>query len=95
MAHKASSGVHFGGTQGFAGNVQYGYKVVSDYLSAADYELGSQLIASNEAYLYRGDDYYPIIMRETSWEEKVDTADKMFNYELNFDLGVKQQTQYR
>jgi hypothetical protein len=95
MAHKASSGVHFGGNQAFAGNVQYGYKVVSDYLSAADYELGSQLIASNEAYLYRGDDYYPIIMRETSWEEKVDTADKMFNYELNFDLGVKQQTQYR
>jgi hypothetical protein len=95
MAHKNSSGVHFGGTQGFAGNVQYGYKVVSDYLSAADYELGAQLISSNEAYLYRGDDYYPIIMRETSWEEKNDTADKMFNYELNFDLGVKQQTQYR
>jgi hypothetical protein len=95
MAHKNSSGVHFGGTQGFAGNVSYGYKVVSDYLSAADYELGAQLISSNEAYLYRGDDYYPIIMRETSYEEKVDTADKMFNYELNFDLGVKQQTQYR
>lgn len=95
MAHKASSGVHFGGNQAFAGNVQYGYKVVSDYMSAIDYELGSQLIASNEAYLYKGDDYYPIIMRETSYEEKVDTADKMFNYELNFDLGVKQQTQYR
>ena len=95
MEYKNSSGVHFGGNQAFAGNVQYGYKVVSDYLSAADYELGSQLISSNEAYLYRGDDYYPIIMRETSYEEKVDTADKMFNYELNFDLGVKQQTQYR
>lgn len=95
MSYKASSGVHFGGTQAFAGNVSYGYKVVSDYLSATDYELGSQLIASNEAYLYKGDDYLPIIMRETSWEEKNDTADKMFNYELNFDLGVKQQTQYR
>lgn len=95
MSYKASSGVHFGGNQAFAGNVSYGYKVVSDYLSATDYELGSQLIASNEAYLYKGNDYLPIIMRETSWEEKNDTADKMFNYELNFDLGVKQQTQYR
>jgi hypothetical protein len=95
MSYKASSGVHFGGNQAFAGNVQYGYKVVSDYISAADYQLGSQLISSNEAYLYKGDDYLPIIMRETSWEEKNDTADKMFNYELNFDLGVKQQTQYR
>lgn len=95
MTYKASSGVHFGGTQAFAGNVQYGYKVVSDYMSAADYDLGAQLISSNEAYLYRGDDYLPIIMRETSWEEKNDTADKIFNYELNFDLGVKQQTQYR
>lgn len=95
MSYKASSGVHFGGNQAFAGNVQYGYKVVSDYISATDYQLGSQLIASNEAYLYKGDDYLPIIMRETSWEEKNDTADKIFNYELNFDLGVKQQTQYR
>jgi hypothetical protein len=95
MNYKASSGVHFGGTQAFAGNVQYGYKVISDYISATDYKLGSQLIASNEAYLYKGDDYLPIIMRDTSWEEKNETADKMFNYELNFDLGVKQQTQYR
>lgn len=95
MSYKASSGVHFGGTQAFAGNIQYGYRVTSDYINATDYQLGSQLIASNEAYLYRGDDYYPIIMRETSWEEKNDTSDKMFNYELNFDLGVKQQIQYR
>jgi hypothetical protein len=95
MAFKSSSGVHFGGTQAFASNIQYSYKVVSDYLSAQDYELGSQLIASNEVYLYKGDDYYPIVMRETSYEEKIDTADKMFNYELNFDLGVKQQVQYR
>ena len=95
MTNKASSGVHFGGTQAFAGNIQYGFKVTSDYLSAIDYELGSQLIASNEAYYYIGSDYFPIIMRETSWEEKNDSADKMFNYELNFDLGVKQQIQYR
>jgi len=95
MTNKASSGVHFGGTQAFAGNIQYGFKVTSDYLSATDYELGSQLIASNEAYYYSGSDYFPIIMKETSYEEKIDTADKMFNYELNFDLGVKQQIQYR
>jgi hypothetical protein len=95
MTNKASSGVHFGGTQAFAGNIQYGFKVTSDYLSAIDYELGSQLIASNEAYYYSGSDYFPIIMRETSYEEKNDSADKMFNYELNFDLGVKQQIQYR
>jgi hypothetical protein len=95
MTFKSSSGVHFGGNQAFAGNVQYGYRVISDYLSAADYELGSHLIASNEAYLYKGGDYFPIIMSETSWQEKNETADKIFNYELNFDLGVKQQTQYR
>jgi hypothetical protein len=95
MTFKSSSGVHFGGTQAFASNIQYSYKVVSDYLSAQDYELGSQLIASNEVYFYKGDDYYPIVMRENSYEEKIDTADKMFNYELNFDLGVKQQVQYR
>jgi len=95
MAFKATSGVHFGGNQAFAGNVQYGYKVISDYLNATDYALGAQLISSNEVYLFRVEDYYPILMRETSYEEKNDTSDKMFNYELNFDLGVKQQIQYR
>ena len=95
----ASNGVHFGGTTAFATSVDYSYRVTSGYLTLADYNLGSELLASNEVYLYvndaNGENYYPILMKETSWESKVVTSDKMFNYELGFDLGINQQSQYR
>jgi hypothetical protein len=39
--------------------------------------------------------YYPIVMRVTDWAEKNLTSDKNFNYELTFDLSIKQAIQYR
>ena len=99
MVHKNSSGVFYGGTQVFASSVDYSYSAKSNYVSAIDYDLGSQLIHSNEAYLYKvnneANEFYPIIIRETTWEEKNLTADKMFTFDVTFDLGINQQNQYR
>lgn len=99
MAFQQTSGVQFGGNQAFSTSIDYSYKVVSNYLSVDDYNLGAQLLASNEAYYYikqNGDNkFYPIIMRDSSWEEKNLTSDKMFNYDLTFDLGNTQYSQYR
>ncbi len=99
MAYQETSGVQFGGNQAFSTSIDYSYKVVSGYLNVDDYNLGGQLLASNEAYYYitqwNDNKFYPIIMRETSWEEKNLTSDKMFNYELTFDLGNTQYSQYR
>jgi len=99
MAHKSSSGVHYGGAQALATQIDYSYLVTSDYISAVDYALGSELLASNEVYLQiiNGgvSDYYPIILKDTNWQEKISTSDKLFNYQLQFDLGKKQFSQYR
>lgn len=99
MAFQQTSGVQFGGNQAFSTSIDYSYKVVSNYLSVEDYNLGAQLLASNEAYYYikqNGDNkFYPIVMRDSSWEEKNLTSDKMFNYDLTFDLGNTQYSQYR
>ena len=99
MDFKNASGVRYGGTQAFASSVDYSYSVKSNYVSAIDYDLGSQLIHSNEAYYYRENngtnEFYPIIIRETNWEEKNLTSDKMFTFDVNFDLGINQQNQYR
>lgn len=99
MTHKNSAGVHYGGVQAFASQIDYSYLVTSDYVSALDYSLGSELLASNEVYLHLTtagvEDYYPIIMKDTNWKEKVSTSDKLFNYELQFDLGAKQFSQFR
>ena len=99
MAFKNSSGVHYGGVQALATQIDYSYLVTSDYVSAIDYALGAELLASNEVYLHittgANEDYYPIIMKDTNWQEKVSTSDKLFNYQLQFDLGQKQFSQFR
>jgi hypothetical protein len=99
MAFKNSSGVHYGGVQALATQIDWSYLVTSDYISATDYALGAELLASNEVYLHitTGDseDYYPIVMKDTNYQEKVSTSDKIFNYQLQFDLGQKQYSQFR
>lgn len=99
MAFKNSSGVHYGGVQALATQIDYSYLVTSDYISAIDYALGAELLASNEVYLHittgANEDYYPIIMKDTNYQEKVSTSDKLFNYQLQFDLGQKQFSQFR
>ena len=99
MAHKSSSGVHYGGVQALATQIDYSYLVTSDYISALDYALGAELLASNEVYLHittgANEDYYPIVMKDTNYQEKVSTSDKLFNYQLQFDLGQKQYSQFR
>jgi hypothetical protein len=99
MAFKNSSGVHYGGVQALATQIDYSYLVTSDYVSAIDYALGAELLASNEVYLHittgANEDYYPIVMKDTNWQEKVSTSDKLFNYQLQFDLGQKQFSQFR
>jgi hypothetical protein len=99
MAFKNSSGVHYGGVQALATQIDWSYLVTSDYVSAVDYALGSELLASNEVYLHLinggTSDYYPIVMKDTNWQEKVSTSDKLFNYQLQFDLGQKQFSQFR
>jgi hypothetical protein len=99
MAFKNSSSVHYGGVQALATQIDYSYLVTSDYVSAVDYALGAELLASNEVYLHittgANEDYYPIVMKDTNWQEKVSTSDKLFNYQLQFDLGQKQFSQFR
>ena len=99
MAFKNSSGVHYGGVQALATQIDWSYLVTSDYVSAIDYALGSELLASNEVYLHLinggTSDYYPIVMKDTNYQEKVSTSDKLFNYQLQFDLGQKQFSQFR
>ena len=99
MDFKNSSGVHYGGVQALSTQIDWSYLVTSDYISAIDYALGSELLASNEVYLHLinggTSDYYPIVMKDTNYQEKVSTSDKLFNYQLQFDLGQKQFSQYR
>lgn len=95
MDFKDSSNVFYGGTRSFTTGIDYDYSVVSDYLNVDDYNLGAQLLASNEIYFQFGGNYYPIVFSGTTWQEKNNTSDKIFNYELSFNLGIKQYSQFK
>jgi hypothetical protein len=95
MDWKDSSGKFYGGLTNFATSIDYSIKVVSDYLTVADYNLGAELLASNEVYYAYNGDFYPISMKMDTWEEKNLNSDKIFNYELQFDLGKTTYSQFR
>ena len=95
MAFKDSSDIMYGGSRAFATSVDYSYLVISDYLSVTDYNLGAELLASNEVYFAFGGNYYPIVFTGTTWQEKNSTSDKIFNYELSFNLGIRQFSQFK
>ena len=95
MDFKNSSNVFYGGKRSFTTGIDYSYLVISDYLTIDDYNLGSQLLASNEIYYLLDGNYYPIVFTGTTWQEKNNSSDKIFNYELNFDLGIKQFSQFK
>ena len=95
MDFKNSSNVFYGGSRSFTTGIDYSYLVISDYLTIDDYNLGAQLIGSNEIYFKLDGNYYPIIFTGTTWQEKNQTSDKIFNYELNFNLGIKQFSQFK
>jgi hypothetical protein len=95
MTWKDSSNKFFGGLTNFATSIDYSLKVVSDYLSLQDYNLGAELLGSNEAYYLVNGDYYPISFKQDTWEEKNQSSDKIFNYELQFDLGKTTYSQFK
>jgi hypothetical protein len=95
MKYKDSSNKYFGGITNFATSIDYNLKVVSDYLSLQDYNLGAEILASNEVYYLVNGDYYPITFKQDTWEEKNQSSDKIFNYELQFDLGKSTYSQFR
>lgn len=95
MDFKDSSNIFYGGTRSFTTGIDYDYSVISDYLTVDDYNLGAQLLASNEIYFQTGGNYYPVVFTGTTWQEKNNTSDKIFNYELNFNLGIKQYSQFK
>jgi hypothetical protein len=95
MDFKDSTNKFYGGITNFATSIDYSYKVVSDYLTVNDYNLGSELIGSNEIYFLNNNNYFPITFKQDTWEEKNRNSDRIFNYELTFDLGKTTYRQFR
>ena len=54
-----------------------------------------ELIASTEVYMERNNQFIPVTLSTTNWNEKKRYADKTFNLELDIELGNKVNAQFR
>jgi hypothetical protein len=83
------------GVNTFAVNETVSFKLSSDYINATDYLWLKDLITSPEVYYEDAGYYYPVGIKNTSWEEKNRIADKMFNFDLEVEFAQKMNSQYR
>jgi hypothetical protein len=72
----------------------FSYKLISDYVNEQDYNWLKQLVASPLVYtdvpISASTDasvYYPVQIKTAQWEQKYSGADKVFNLELEINVG--------
>ena len=83
------------GNNTFAVNETVNFKLTSDYINQTDYLWLKDLITSPEVYYESGGYYYPVGIKSSTWDEKIRSADKMFNFELDIEFAQKINSQYR
>jgi len=84
-----------GGSKQFYTAQSISYKLTSDWLSLTDYTWLRDLIASPEVYMEQGNYFIPVTIGTSNWTEKKRYADKVYNLELDINLGTKEFSQYR
>ena len=84
-----------GGSKQFYTAQSISYKLTSDWLSLMDYTWLRDLIASPEVYMEQGNYFIPVTIGTSNWAEKKRYADKVYNLELDINLGTKEFSQYR
>jgi hypothetical protein len=65
------------------------YTLNTDLLTEKNYYWLKQLIASPEIYMQRGEYFYPVVITDSNWVEKLSTTDGAFNLTINiksFDI---------
>ena len=84
-----------GGAKQFNTAQTISYRLTSDWLNATDYTWLRDLIMSPEVYMEKNVYFIPVTIGTSSWTEKKRYADKMYNLELDINLGTKEYSQLR
>jgi hypothetical protein len=72
------------------------YKLTSDWLNLTDYTWIRDLIASPEVYMeLNSGEFIPVKISTSQWTQKKRYVDKVYNLELDIELGSKEFSQYR
>ena len=71
------------------------YKLISDWVSQQDYEWLAQLVASSICYMEYQGAYFPVVISDTNYEYKLEISDKLFNFEIEIEVGKYTTSQFR
>lgn len=71
------------------------YKLISDWVSQQDYEWLAQLVASSICYMEVQGAYFPVTIADTNYEYKLEVSDKLFNFEIEIEVGKYTNSQFR
>jgi len=71
------------------------FHLVSDWVNEQDYEWLAQLFASTITYMEVQGAYFPVTISSTNYEYKLETSDKLFNFEIDIEVGKYLTSQFR
>lgn len=71
------------------------YKLISDWVSQQDYEWLAQLVATTVCYMEVQGAYFPVTIADTNYEYKLEISDKLFNFEIEIEVGKYTNSQFR
>ena len=71
------------------------FHLISDWVSQQDYEWLAQLFASTIVYMEVQGAYFPVTISSTNYEYKLETSDKLFNFEIDIEVGKYLTSQFR
>jgi hypothetical protein len=71
------------------------YHLISDWVSGQDYEWLAQLISSPIVYMEVQGAYFPVTIVNNTYNYKLEISDKLFNFEIDVEVGKKINGQFR
>lgn len=71
------------------------FHLISDWVSQQDYEWLAQLFASTIVYMEVQGAYFPVTISSTNYEYKLESSDKLFNFEIDIEVGKYLTSQFR
>jgi len=71
------------------------YRLTSDWVSEQDYAWLAQLVSSPIVYMEVLGAYFPVTITVTNYEYKLESADKLFNFDIEVEVGKYLTSQFR
>jgi hypothetical protein len=71
------------------------YMLTSDWVNDQDYAWLAQLVASPLVYMEVQGAYFPVTINNTNYQYKYKVADKLFNFDIEVEIGKYLNSQFR